>query len=108
MEKCPESGRVILQVFGDSPYSYEINGTKLNYGKTELPEGFYTVKSHKDENAPSFQLNLSNAGSGYILGLFKPSRNRPAYFQKKIFFFFEPLSATWNVKVTLKSLLPLL
>ncbi|EFO24287.2 POT family protein [Loa loa] len=79
MEPHPERGRVILQTFGDSSHSYEINGTKLTYGKTDLPEGLYTVTSNSIENVQSFQLNLSSSESGYVLGLFESSRNKSIF-----------------------------
>ncbi|VDK72968.1 unnamed protein product, partial [Onchocerca ochengi] len=75
MEACPAHGRVILQLFGDSSHSYEINGTKIIDGRIDLPEGVYTVTSNSIENAQSFQLNLSSAASGYVVGSFKSSRN---------------------------------
>uniref|UniRef100_A0AAF5RWP1 POT family protein n=1 Tax=Wuchereria bancrofti TaxID=6293 RepID=A0AAF5RWP1_WUCBA len=79
MEPHPEHGKVILQLIGNSSYTYEINGTELTYGKTDFPEGLYTVTSSSIENAQSFQLNLSNAGSGYVLGLFESSRNKNSF-----------------------------
>ncbi|VIO96173.1 Uncharacterized protein BM_BM4491 [Brugia malayi] len=79
MESHPEHGKVILQLIGNSSYSYEINGTELTFGKTDFPEGLYTVTSSSIENAQSFQLNLSSAGSGYVLGLFESSRNKNSF-----------------------------
>lgn len=77
MESRPESGKVILRVFGDSSYSYQINGTTLTSEKTELSEGFYTVTSNLTENVQSFQLNLSSTvACGYILGLFQSPQNK--------------------------------
>lgn len=81
MELLPGDGRVVLQVFGNSSHSYEINGTRLCYGKTELSGGFYTIASHTEENVPSFQLDLSNDGTGYVLGVFESPEKRPVYFQ---------------------------
>ncbi|OZC12612.1 hypothetical protein X798_00243 [Onchocerca flexuosa] len=79
MEACPAHDRVILQLFGDSSHSYEINGTKLIDGKIDLPKGVYTVTSNSIENVQSFQLNLSSAASGYVVGLFKSSRNKSSF-----------------------------
>ncbi|KAM3724786.1 Peptide transporter [Dirofilaria immitis] len=79
MEACPEHGRVILQAFGDSLHSYEINGTKLTDGKIDLPEGLYTVTSNSIENAQNFQMNLSSVASGYVLGLFESSQNKSSF-----------------------------
>ncbi|VDN38847.1 unnamed protein product [Gongylonema pulchrum] len=76
MEPCPEPGQVILQRFGNSSHYYEINGTELSYGKTELPEGVYQVTSNTASDLPNVQLNLSGAASGYVLGLFDSPLNR--------------------------------
>ncbi|KAL3998467.1 POT family protein [Acanthocheilonema viteae] len=78
MESHPENGKVILQVFGDSSHSYQINGTTLTSGKIDLLEGFYTVTSNSNEE--SFQLNLSSSmGFGYVLGLFRSSRDKSSF-----------------------------
>lgn len=86
MEPHPENGKVILQVFGDSSHSYQINGTTLAHGRTELLEGFYTVTSNSVEN--SIQLNLSSAVScGYVLGLFQSPQNKLVHFEHFSFSF---------------------
>ncbi|VDK69830.1 unnamed protein product [Litomosoides sigmodontis] len=78
MESPLESGKVILQVFGDSSHSYQINGTALAHGRTELSEGFYIVTSNSIEN--SIQLNLSSTvACGYVLGLFQSPQNKSSF-----------------------------
>ncbi|EJW78617.1 POT family protein, partial [Wuchereria bancrofti] len=61
MEPHPEHGKVILQLIGNSSYTYEINGTELTYGKTDFPEGLYTVTSSSIENAQSQHLDIRPA-----------------------------------------------
>ncbi|MCP9259635.1 Solute carrier family 15 member [Dirofilaria immitis] len=82
MEACPEHGRVILQAFGDSLHSYEINGTKLTDGKIDLPEGLYTVTSNSIENAQNFQMNLSSVASGKYLDIEPALTSSPEYMLK--------------------------
>ncbi|VDN02760.1 unnamed protein product [Thelazia callipaeda] len=68
MEPCPEQGQVILQRFGDTSRQYKINDTKLEYGKSVLPEGIYTITA---EDLTSFDVNLTSASTGYVVGLFE-------------------------------------
>lgn len=76
MEPCPELGKVILQRFGNSSHYFEINGTELGYGKTDLSQGIYVVTSNSAENLQNYKLNLSSAASGYVLGLFDSPHNK--------------------------------
>uniref|UniRef100_A0A0R3RHS3 Solute carrier family 15 member 2 n=1 Tax=Elaeophora elaphi TaxID=1147741 RepID=A0A0R3RHS3_9BILA len=79
MESHPAHGKVFLQVFGNLSHSYQINGTKLTNEKTELSQGFYTVTSNSTKNAENFELNLTSAGSGYVLGVFQSSQNKDSF-----------------------------
>lgn len=106
MESHPERGKVTVQVFGNSSHSYKINGTKLIYGKIDLPEGLYTVTSNSIENTQSAQLNLSSASSGYVIGLFESSRNKPVHFQ--ICFYMSSITILAESLISVIITLPLL
>lgn len=73
MEPRPAHGEVFLQRFGNSSLHYTINGSQLNYGKTALVAGTYTVAS---ENGNPFQIELNASSSGYVLGLFESPNNK--------------------------------
>ncbi|KHN79059.1 Peptide transporter 3 [Toxocara canis] len=75
MEPRPDHGEVFLQRFGNSSHQYTINGSQLDYGKTKLPAGTYTVTS---EHGNSIQIDLNDSSSGYVLGLFETPTNKSA------------------------------
>uniref|UniRef100_A0A183V2R2 Solute carrier family 15 (Oligopeptide transporter), member 1 n=1 Tax=Toxocara canis TaxID=6265 RepID=A0A183V2R2_TOXCA len=81
MEPRPDHGEVFLQRFGNSSHQYTINGSQLDYGKTKLPAGTYTVTS---EHGNSIQIDLNDSSSGYVLGLFETPTNNDECWRRDV------------------------
>ncbi|KAK0424074.1 hypothetical protein QR680_008485 [Steinernema hermaphroditum] len=69
MEPSPEDGNVFLvSISNMSNHQTSLNGQLLDIKKKlELPADIYEIKGDKEP----FQVNISEAGRGYVLGLFE-------------------------------------
>uniref|UniRef100_A0AC35TR95 MFS domain-containing protein n=1 Tax=Rhabditophanes sp. KR3021 TaxID=114890 RepID=A0AC35TR95_9BILA len=73
MEPLPGAGNVVLRVYGNGLESLKFNGFNLGKGRNELPAFSGSLIHNGQSGETNHPLNVSVAGLGYVIGVFKKS-----------------------------------
>uniref|UniRef100_A0A0N4ZUJ0 Oligopeptide transporter 1 n=1 Tax=Parastrongyloides trichosuri TaxID=131310 RepID=A0A0N4ZUJ0_PARTI len=77
MEPLPSPNNVMINVFGNSSNDFSIANIDIKSGRQEIPAIYGTLVS-KYNNKISKDMNLTNKGNGYVVGIFRnPETNDP-------------------------------